>query len=94
MKSSGDSNFSAYRSSDFIILKKFSIIELSRQFPFSTYFELYDALQAFSDIRSVGIANLDQNEVRVRQGYHTYQMLYRACHILVQDEVHLLHFIF
>lgn len=34
VKSSGDSNFSAYRSSDFIILKKFSIIELSRQFPF------------------------------------------------------------
>ena len=60
----------------------------------STYFELYDALQAFSDIRSVGIANLDQNEVRVRQGYHTYQMLYRACHILVQDEVHPLTFYF
>ena len=59
-----------------------------------SYFELYDALQAFSDIRSVGIANLDQNEVRVRQGYHTYQMLYRACHILVQDEVHPLTFYF
>ena len=29
-----DSNFSAYNSSDFIMPKKFSIIELSRQLPF------------------------------------------------------------
>ena len=51
-----------------------------------THLDVYKRqLQAFSDIRSVGIANLDQNEVRVRQGYHTYQMLYRACHIFVQD---------
>ena len=61
---------------------------------FRVPFQVLATLQAFSDIRSVGIANLDQNEVRVRQGYHTYQMLYRACHILVQDEVHPLTFYF
>ena len=33
MKASGDSNSSAYRSSDFMIPKKFSAIALSRQFP-------------------------------------------------------------
>lgn len=87
-----DSNFSAYRSSDFIILKKFSIIELSRWFPFSTYFELYDALQAFSDIRSVGIANLDQNEVRVRQC--TYQCFIEHVIYLFKMKYTLLHFIF
>lgn len=34
MKASGDSNFSAYSSSDFIMPKKFSAIALSRQLPF------------------------------------------------------------
>ena len=33
MKASADSNFSAYRSSVFIMPKKFSAIALSRQFP-------------------------------------------------------------
>ena len=33
MKASGDSNSSTYRSSDFMIPKKFSAIALSRQFP-------------------------------------------------------------
>ena len=33
MKASGDSNCSAYNSSDFIIPKKFSAMALSRQFP-------------------------------------------------------------
>ena len=33
MKASGDSKFSAYKSSDFIIPKKFSAMALSRQLP-------------------------------------------------------------
>ena len=37
MKVSGDSNTSAYRSSDFIIPKKFSAMALSRQFLYGTY---------------------------------------------------------
>ena len=38
MKASTDSNFSAYRSSDFMIPKKFSTIALSRHFLCGTYF--------------------------------------------------------
>lgn len=84
MKASGDSKSSAYRSSDFMIAKKFSTIALSRQFP------LRDTLHNVMCCRALTIAEMLALPALIGVKHKSVKAV-KSCKSLVKHMVHLLH---